>query len=137
MEISGGNNYGERSNLKEKIRHFFAQEFFRNGLVHWILIASLFVNLVNWGALAYFVRRVDFPIILHYNVYFGVDILGSWWEVYFLPGVGTFFWLINAILGYFFYRRKERVATYLFLLGAFIIQTGLLIAEASIIKINF
>jgi len=137
MEKLGGIILAEKSSLKEKIRHFFGQEFFRNGLVHWILIASLFVNLVNWCVLVYFVRPVDFPMILHYNVYFGVDILGSWREAYFLPGVGTFFWIVNTILGYFFYLRKERIATYLFLLGAFIVQAGVLIAVASIVKINF
>jgi hypothetical protein len=122
---------------KSVFRSFFGQEFFQSGLVHWILIASLFVNLANWGVVFYFIRPVDFPIILHYNVYFGVDILGSWWEVYFLPSVGTFFWIINFVLGYFSYQRKERIATYLFLLGAFIIQIGLSISIGSIIKINF
>lgn len=123
--------------FRSGLRSFFGQEFFHNGLIHWILIGSLFVNLLNWAGAIYFIRPVDFPIILHYNVYFGVDILGSWWEVYFLPGMATFFWIINFILGYFSYQRKERVATYLFLLGAFIIQLGLTVAVGSIIKINF
>lgn len=137
MEILGEGNSIKQPNPKGRVGHFFTQEFFKNGLVHWVLIASIFANLVNWGVLAYFIRPVDFPIILHYNVYFGVDILGSWWEVYFLSGVGTFFWLINAILSYFFYQRKERIAAYLFLLGAFIVQIGLTVAIGSIIKINF
>ena len=137
MEKTGGNNLGHELGLKEKIRNFWAQEFFKNGLVHWVLIGSFFANVVNWGMLTYFIRPVDFPIILHYNVYFGVDILGSWWESYFLPLVGVLFLAINSILGYFFYQRKERIATYLFLLGAFIVQVGVLIAEASIVKINF
>lgn len=137
MEILGENKVENKMSLKEKVRHFLAQEFFKNGLVHWVLIGSFFVNLADWGLLAFFVRPVDFLIILHYNVYFGVDILGSWQEAYFLPAVGTFFLAMNVFLGYFFYQRKERIATYLFLLGAFIVQAGVLIAEASIIKINF
>lgn len=137
MTILGGDNLEKKLSLKEKIRHFFGQEFFRSGLVHWILIGSFFVNLLNWAMLAYFIRPVDFLIILHYNVYFGVDILGNWQEVFFLPGTGTFFWVVNFILSYFFYLKKERVATYLFLLGSFVVQIGVMIAEISIIKINF
>ena len=133
----GENNNKIAENSKLFSGSFFEQEFFKNGLIHWVLIGSLFANLVDWGVLAYFIRPVDFPIILHYNVYFGVDILGNWWEVYLLPGVGTFFWIINVILSYSFYRLKERIAAYLFLLGAFVIQIGLMIAIGSIIKINF
>jgi hypothetical protein len=44
---------------------------------------------------------------------------------------------VNAILGYFFYAKKERIAAYLFLLGAFIVQAGVAVAVGSIIKINF
>lgn len=135
--LQGDQNNRMIARCRSACRSFFGQEFFRNGLVHWILIGSLFVNVLNWAAAFYFIRPVDFPIILHYNVYFGVDILGSWWEVFFLPGVGTFFLIVNFVLGYFSYLRQERIAAYLFLLGTFIIQIGLTVAVGSIIKINF
>lgn len=127
----------ERSGLKKKIRHFFAQDFFHNSLVQWILIGALFFDLVNWGVLGFFIRPVDFPIILHYNVYFGVDLIGSWWQVFFLPAAGTIILAINSLLAYFFYRQKERIASYLLLLAVFIIQIGISIAAASIILINY
>lgn len=127
----------ERSSLKKKIRHFFAQEFFHNSLIQWILIGALFFDLVNWGVLGFFIRPVDFPIILHYNVYFGVDLIGSWWQVFFLPAAGTIILAINSLLAYFFYRQKERIASYLLLLAAFIVQIGISIAAAGIILINY
>ncbi len=127
----------KRLGLKNHARNFFAQEFFHNSLVQWVLIGAIFVNLVNWAILAYFIRPVDFPIILHYNVYFGVDLIGSWWQVFFLPLMGTLILIINLILAYFFFKQKERVASHLLLLSAFVIQAGISIAVASIVLINY
>src|ERR1035437_8049389 len=94
-------------NIKLKPEAFFSKDFFRSGLVHWTLIAALLLNIANWVALAYFIRPVDFPITLHYNVYFGVDIIGAWWQVYFLPLIGLTILSVNTVLGYLFYQQKE------------------------------
>ncbi|TAK97075.1 hypothetical protein EPO05_00220 [Patescibacteria group bacterium] len=111
--------------------------FFQNSLVHWMLIAACFLNVGTWLAMAFFVRPVDYPIILHYNVYFGVDIMGDWWQAYSLPGVALVFLLINLSMAYTFYARKERIAAYLFLIAAFFVQLGITIASATIIRINY
>lgn len=127
----------EKPGLKKKIRRFFANEFLRNPIAQWLLIASLFINVADWATLAFFIRPVDFPIILHYNVYFGVDIIGGWWQAYFLPFTGTVIFLVNAVLAHFFYGCKERIASYVLLLAALAIQTGIAIAEAGVILINY
>lgn len=127
----------EKPGLKKKIRRFFANEFLRNPITQWLLIASLFINIADWATLAFFIRPVDFPIILHYNVYFGVDIIGGWWQAYFLPFTGAVILLVNAVLAHFFYGRKERIASYVFLLAALAIQAGVAIAEAVVILINY
>lgn len=124
-------------NPKEKIRQFFSNEYFRNPIFQWVFIMSLVLNLTIWGVLAFFIRPVDFPIILHYNVFFGVDIIGSWWQVFFLPGMGLFILIFDTILAYMLFQKKERIAAYTFLLAAFFIQAGVAIAVASIILINY
>lgn len=118
-------------------KKFFLQEFFRSSLVHWVLIASLIINIANWGAIAYFIRPVDFPIILHYNVYFGVDIIGDWWQIYYLPLIGLIILLANAILGYVFYQKKERLAAHLLMLATFIVQISIAVAVISLLIINY
>lgn len=130
-------NINGRFGPKTRVRSFFTREFFHNSLVQWVLIAAIFVNMVNWAVLAYFIRPVDFPIILHYNVYFGVDLIGSWWQVFFLPLMGTLILIINLVLAYLFFKQKERVASHLLLLSAFVIQAGISIAVASIVLINY
>lgn len=127
----------EKPDLKAKIRRFFTPEFFRNPIVQWIFIATVFVNIANWISIAVFIRPVDYPIILHYNVYFGVDLIGAWWQAYFLPAIGTFVLLLNFFLAKSIFGRKERIGAYLLLLAAFVIQIGISIAVASVILINY
>jgi len=123
--------------LKFRFKQFFSQEFFRSALVHWVLIGALILNAANWGLIAFFIRPVDFPIILHYNVYFGVDVIGAWWQVYFLPLVGLAILGINAILGYLFYQQRERIVAHLLMLATFIAQVGITIAVICLLIINY
>ena len=132
------NNAQEKKDgLKFHIRSFFAKDFFRNPIVHWMFIITIFLNVANWVILYIFIKPVDLPIILHYNVYFGVDMIGDWWQVYFLPSMGAVFFIINTFLAGFFYEKNERIASYIFLLVAFLIQVGIIIASASVIAINY
>ncbi|HEX8973915.1 MAG TPA: hypothetical protein VF817_00305 [Patescibacteria group bacterium] len=127
----------QREGLKKGFKSFFGTEFFRSGLVHWVLIGSLILNIANWGAMAYFIRPVDFPLVLHYNVYFGVDMIGAWWQLYFLPLIGLVILLINAFLGYLFYGQKERIVAHMLMLATFLVQVGISIAVAGLLMINY
>lgn len=115
----------------------FSEEFFQSAVVQWSSIGSLFANLISWSALAYFIRPVDFPIILHYNVFFGVDMIGAWWQAYSIPLLGAVVLCINGTLGLLFFQQKERVVAHLLLLASFVVQMAVLVATAAIIVINY
>jgi hypothetical protein len=119
------------------IRSFFSQDFFHNAIIQWVSIGIIVFNLASWIILAIFIQPIDLPIVLHYNVYFGVDIIGVWWQVYFLPFIGGIFFIINGSLAYLFYSKKERIASYLLLLASLIIQMGIVIACSSIARVNY
>lgn len=123
--------------LAGKRQPFFDREFLHNYLIQWVSIPTLVVNVANWAVLFFFIRTFDFLIILHYNAYFGVDVTGYRWQAYYLPGVATAFLLINAFLSHYFYVRRDRVAAYLFLLAALVLQIGTSIAIAGVILINY
>jgi len=123
--------------LRFQIRFFFAEEFFKSQVVVWLLVLSAVVNLANWIILKIFVKPVDFQIILHYNVYFGVDDLGSWQQVFILPLMGLILFIINLALSIYFYRNKERIASHLLLLATLMLQLSLIVASASVIVINY
>jgi hypothetical protein len=127
----------DKIGLKDRIRSFFTGDFYGNSIVRWLLAAGVLLNLANWSLLAFFIRRVDFPIILHYNVYFGVDIIGDWRQVYLTPLMGLVFWLVNLALARHFYAARERIASYILLLGALLVQLGLAVASIAVVVINY
>ncbi len=119
------------------MQRFFSQEFFRSSVVHWALIGAMIINAAMWGALAYFIRPVDFSIVLHYNAYFGVDMIGDWWQVQALPAIGVCILVANTLLGMVFYGQKERIISHLLLLATCMAQVLLAIAVAGLILINY
>lgn len=126
-----------KTGLGAKIRSFFAQEYFQSHIVRWLLIFIAVANLVDWAALKIFIQPVDLPIIIHYNVYFGVDMLGDWKNLFLMPAIGLFLFLVNLFLSIYFYQRKERIASYLLLIATLMIQLSLLVASVSVIIINY
>lgn len=130
--------------LFQKFKLFFKgriieknRDFFRNPIIFWLLLASILFNLANWIVLALFIKPVDKTIILHYNVYFGVDSVGHWAQAYFLPAIGLILLIVNLILAGYFYLRKDRMASHILMITALMVQLNLLIASASIILINY
>jgi hypothetical protein len=135
-------------NIKEKtkalkeglilhLKSFFVQEYFRNIIVVWLLILSLSANAANWLILKLLIQPVDFPIILHYNVYFGVDLKGSYMQVFGIPLIGLFLFLVNGWLSLRAYQGGERIASYLLLMAVLMIQVSLIIYSLSVILINY
>lgn len=116
---------------------WLSSEFFKNLIVRWLLTGTIFLNIANWVLLAIFIRPVDFKIIFHYNVYFGVDLIGDWWQPYILPSMGIVFLIVNLAMAQWFYQQKERIAAYILLLASLMIQAGLIIASSAIVLINY
>lgn len=122
---------------QSKVMEFITHEYFKSHIVIWLLILSLTSNLIDWLILKIWVKPVDFSIILHYNVYFGVDSIGDYKQVYLLPIIGLILFLVNLILSVFFYERKERIASYVLLMATLMIQLSLIVASVSVILINY
>ncbi|MFZ2193474.1 MAG: hypothetical protein WAV31_04490 [Candidatus Moraniibacteriota bacterium] len=110
----------------------------KNRIVIGLLFLCIFVNIVDWLVLAFFLRPLDgFEVTLHYNVYFGRDMMGEAKRAYFLPFIGLILFAINVPLSIYFYKLKERIATYIFLITTLSIQLSLLISVISVIIINY
>lgn len=118
-------------------RYILEKEFFRSKIMLWLLALNVVSNIANWTAIAIFINRLDGDIILHYNVYFGVDAMGDWRQVFILPIIGIILFVLNAVLAAYFYSRKERIASYILLLASFMAQLSLIIAAASVMMINY
>lgn len=49
-------------------------------------------------------------IFLHYNIIFGIDLVGDWWNMYFLPAAGLLVVLANFFLSLVFYAQDRFLA---------------------------
>lgn len=111
--------------------------FFSNTIVRTLIGVALLFVVTSSGIFMYFVRPSGTLRILHYNVYFGVDLLGAWWQVYIFPLFSLLFFVGHLMLARYFYQRAERIAAYLLLLASVLIGLGILIASVSIAFINY
>lgn len=112
-------------------------DFWHNDIVRILLVAAIFPIVIGFGLIIFFIRPSEMPLVLHYNVYFGVDLLGVWWQAYALPTLGIFFLVLHVYLARRFYKNIERIACYLMLLSAGMLALGVLIASISIAFINY
>ena len=115
----------------------YLRDFFRSQIAIWLLILSFVANLVNWVIIWAWIKPVDFPIILHYNVYFGVDLIGDYRQAYILPLIGIILLVVNLLLAIYFYAQKERIASYILMIAALMIQLGLIVGSTGVILINY
>ena len=73
-------------------------EFFRNNIIRLLLIISLSLNLALFLFFYFFIKQSEIPIVLHYNVDWGVDYFGEIKNIYVLPLVGLIILLLNSVL---------------------------------------
>lgn len=111
--------------------------FWENSFIRTFLITSSLFLLTSFCLLLFFIRPREAPVVLHYNVYFGVDLLGAWWQAYLLPLGGTLLLLAHLVLARFFYRQKDRIAAYLLLLATNFLLFGIALAVGSIAFVNY
>lgn len=111
--------------------------FFENTITRILVGANIFFILASFGMLGYFIRPTSSLLILHYNVYFGVEIQGVWWQLFILPIASMLFLIGHLFLARRFYSASERIAAYLMLFGSCLISIGVSIASAGIVFINY
>ena len=122
--------------LKDKAKRFFWHGFWTDPVVFFLIILAILANVGLWAVLFWTVVPTDLPIILHYNIYFGVGAIGDWKSLFFMPTLAAVLLFLNLALSRFFYY-KERMVSYLFAAAALILQLLMGVGVASAILINF
>lgn len=111
--------------------------FWNNALVRTSLaVGLLFLALTVFFGYLFIARGAQDIIVLHYNAYFGVDIVGSPWQVLLLSAGAGFFLLINSVLARKLYGMHERVAAYILLFSSIFTSISALVALSALIYIN-
>jgi hypothetical protein len=101
-----------------------------------VLIA---VNSAIWMVVYYITTKVTQDlVVLHYNVDFGVDLVGDVGNMYMIPATGLVILVINLLLVFLFSKQKDlRVISHFLLGAATAANFFLLISLIPIYFINF
>mgnify|MGYP006306610163 CR=1 FL=1 len=118
------------SSQELKLKSYLTDRWFRINLFFG-LIANIFI----WLFLAWQVGDLPDHLFLHYNIYFGVDLVGYWYRLFFLPLAGLLIMLVNFIIAAFFYK-KERLLVYFLIFSSSFIQIIIFLAALAIVSIN-
>lgn len=122
--------------FKDRARRFFWHGFWTDPAIFFPIVLAILANIGLWVALWRAVVPTDLPIILHYNIYFGVDAIGNWKSLFFMPTLAAALLFLNLVLSRFFYY-KERLISYLFAGTALILQLLMGVGVIAAILINF
>lgn len=109
--------------------------YYRDRLINISLFFGIFANIGLWLLLIWQARGFSDSISLHYNIYFGIDLLGSWYQIFLLPSFGLAFIVINFIVGLAIYTREKILSYFLVWSGVFV-QLIFILSAISIILIN-
>lgn len=113
------------------------RKFFQERVQRWLIGATAVFWLLSFVSIWYGIGRRDAAIVLHYNVYFGIDILGSWWQAYYIPCVGLGMWVAHIILSLRFFLVKEYHLSRVSLYSLFFLETMILVASVAIALVNY
>jgi|AntAceMinimDraft_8_1070364.scaffolds.fasta_scaffold26718_1 hypothetical protein len=121
--------------LQNKPKSIKKGNFFNNRANRFFIVIGAVLNLVAW--LLVFVKLMSFPepIILHYNAYFGMDLVGSGKEALLLPIAGLIILILNCSLGFIF-RKKDVLIVKIVLATSFLFNLVIDIALIALISVN-
>ncbi len=128
-----------KSKTKEGIVVFWEYLYVKIYVTGVIILVSL-----NWY-FAYFINsKVSQDlVVLHYNVDFGINLIGDVSRIYIIPALGLFIFFINSGLAIIVNRQRfdntntTRLLTHFILGGALLANLFLLISLAFVYLINF
>lgn len=111
------------------------QQFIRHP-VAWINLAlAVFFNLASWGILLLNISPTPDLIVLHYTLYFGVDMVGSWAESLLIPLAGVWLIIVNTLFAQYFFK-KNHIVSMFFLIMTPILEFVFLFAAIFLIIAN-
>jgi len=117
--------------------HEQVKEFIKLLPVKIYLVSLIILNLCSWFFAYYLVSQANKGIIiLHYNVIFGVDLVGEAVGIYFFPFFSSLIILINSLLALCIFK-KHRLSYRIFLAVTVVINVLSILALYSVYLINF
>ena len=100
-----------------------------------MMFLAILAQAAIWFWLLVNIRPELGQVFLHYNVLFGVDLVGEWYQALYVPLIGLCIFIVNTILGWMLYT-KDPFASYLLHAVALACEFLLLVAAILIVFLN-
>ena len=114
---------------------YYLKLYFRDPWVAIPLVGSVVLQALNWWYILTRIHPQTEQIFLHYNIIFGVDLIGNWWKIFYLPGFGTLILFINYTMSFWSYGR-DKVLAHVLSVSTFIFEVFLAVAVVMIVGLN-
>lgn len=121
--------------ILKKIPGLMRHQFRTSGKMRALFGVSLIINLLLWGALAYLFQPQEEPIFLHYNIFFGIDLIGPWWKIFYIPLSGFIILLINTSLSAASFK-EDRALSFTVMSATIFFELFLFLTSFLIVLIN-
>ena len=108
--------------------------FMRDQWIRLAFVPALLLPLITAAVVLRLFPRQE-NAVLHYNTYFGIDLVGAWYQIFYLPLVSLAVALLNGVVALFVWRR-DRVQSYLIAVGTVALSTAVTAAAGFIIYVN-
>jgi len=99
------------------------------------LILSLSIQIFCWVYILFNIKPSVGRLFLHYNIVFGVNLLGEWWKILYFPIGGLVVILVNFVASFLLYK-KDRFVSWLLSFWALMINIFLLVEIYLLIRLN-
>ena len=99
------------------------------------LILSIGAQIFIWFYILLNIKPSVGRVFLHYNIVFGVDLLGQWWKIFYLPLGGLVIILINFIISFLLYKR-DRFFSWLLSAWVLLVHIYLVIETYLLVRLN-
>ncbi len=123
------------NNSFDKSKKNLLTKYLKNKWVAITLSSGVIMNAANWFLIVRKVGPTEELVYLHYNIYFGVDLIGRWYQLYIMPFIGTLIIALNAYIGFILFKREPRIAKLILSINLFL-QIVLVTASLLILRQN-
>ena len=106
----------------------------RRPIVVMFVLAAV-ANLLSWGWIFFQITPSSEPIFLSYNILFGVDGIGPWWNLLYMPLLGAAVLCINTLFGWRAFQ-KDAMFSYVLLSAALAVQLAIFAATWTLVFLN-
>ena len=106
---------------------------------HWFALfavgSAVVLNALTWALLLWKIPYSSEPILLHYNVYFGIDLTGPWAQMFWIPGSGLLIAVVHTVVVWFV-TLQHQLSAWVLLVMSVVIQIIALLASLLVVLLN-